>query len=269
MTEEVVVHRNYSMNDIAGEPDDFLSPISGYEQLPLVQLEVAVEKLIEFIPAIKTYTFVAKQQCQQPTDGLTQDESAAIMLYTMGWEPHDQCLYFMLNATLRSADRNKLIPWFLYLKLLLHGLSQLPTICGTVYRCAKLDLSHKYTIGRTVVWWAFSLCTAVLNTLQSDESLGKSGPRTLFIIDCESGRDIRRHSFFESIDELLLMAATQFQVIDYLNQGDLHIIRLKEIQLIYPLLMPISRLNSPFVTGKRKMLSSLDYISFCYSSKLL
>jgi hypothetical protein len=84
-----------------------------------------------------------------------------------------------------------------------------------------------------------------LNTLQSEEYLGKTGSRTLFIIEYNSGRDIRRHSFFPSVNELLLMVATQFQVIDYLAQGDLHIIRLKEIQPIYPLLQPVPLLSIP------------------------
>jgi hypothetical protein len=261
MAEEAFVQRIPYITDTAEEPDDFLLPIGGYEKMPLVRLEVAVEKLVDLLPAIKCYTYVAKQRCQQPADGLTQDESAAIMLYSMGWKPHDQCLYFVLNATLRSSDRCKLKPWFLYLRLLLNGLFRLPKMCGTVYRCAKLDLSNKYIIGKTVVWWAFSLCTCLLNTLQSEQCLGKTGSRTLFIIECGSGRDIRRHSFFPSVDELLLMAATQFQVIDYLDQGDLHIFRLKEIQPIYPLLqpvplplMPIHRLSNPFLSSKEKMI---------------
>jgi len=255
---EVIIQRIQYITDVAEEPHDFLLPISGYEQMPLVRLETAIEKLIDLLPSIKLYAYVAKQRCQQPTDGLTQDESAAIMLYTMGWKPRDQCLYFVLNATLRSSDRQKLKPWFLYLRLLLNGLFRLPQMCGTVYRCTKLDLSDKYIIGKTVVWWAFSLCTGWLNNLHSEEYLGKTGLRTLFIIECDSGRDIRQHSFFPSTDELLLMAATQFQVIDYLDQGDLHIIRLKEIQPIYPLLQPVplifvsmSKFNSPSIPSKK------------------
>lgn len=272
--EEVTVQRIQYIADITEEPHDFLLPISGYEQMPLVRLEVAVEKLVDILPSIKLYAYVAKERCQQPADGLTQDESAAIMLYTMGWKPHDQCLYFVLNATLRSSDRQKLKPWFLYLRLLLNGLFRLPQMCGTIHRYAKLDLSDKYIIGKTVVWWAFSLCTSWLNTLQSEEYLGKTGPRTLFIIECDSGRDIRRHSLFSSTDELLLMAATQFQVIDYLDQDDLHIIRLRETQPIYPLLQPVplpfisvSRVNNSLVSGKKIIKKVMSILNVClYSS---
>ena len=50
--------------------------------------------------------------------------------------------------------------------------------------------------------------SSALNSSQFEDRLDRDGPRTLFIIDCESGRDIRRHSFFPSTDELLLMAAS-------------------------------------------------------------
>jgi hypothetical protein len=255
----VTAQRMLRITDIAQEPHDFLLPIDGYEYMPLVSLEFAVEKLVDLLPSIQNYAHMAKQRCQHPTNGLTQDESAAIMLYSMGWEPHDQCLYFALNVTLRSASRRKLKPWYLYLRLLLNGLFRLPHICRTVYRCVNLDLSNKYIMGKTVVWWGFSSCTTLLNSLQSEQYLNQTGPRTLFIIECHSARDIRGHSFFPSTDELLLLAATQFQVMDYLHQGDLHIIRLKEIQPIYPLLKPVSlsmpRLNNSFTSGKRKVFS--------------
>jgi hypothetical protein len=237
--EEASSHRILRITDITEEPHDFLLPISGYEYLPLVSLEVAVEKLVDLLPAIKNYTLIAKQRCQHPADGLTQDESAAIMLYSMGWEPRDQCLCFVLNTTLRSSTRRRLKPWFLYLRLLLNGLFRLPLISGTIYRCAKLDLSSRYIMGRTIVWWGFSLCTTLLYTLQSEQYLGKTSSRTLFIIECRSSRDIRKHSFAPSADELLLLPATQFQVIDCLDQGDLHIVRLKEIQPFFPLLQPV------------------------------
>ena len=77
--EEVLSHRVLSITDVAEEPSDFLLPISGYEHMPLVSIEVAVEQLVDLLPAIKNYTHIAKQRCQHPVDGLSQDESTAIM----------------------------------------------------------------------------------------------------------------------------------------------------------------------------------------------
>ncbi|CAF1263887.1 unnamed protein product, partial [Adineta ricciae] len=68
--------------------------------------------------------------------------------------------------------------------------------------------------------------------------------RTIFNIECESARDIRKHSCFPSEDEILLLPATQFQVNGILNQGDLHIIHLKETQPPFPLLQSVSSVAS-------------------------
>jgi hypothetical protein len=55
------------------------------------------------------------------------DESASIVLYSIQWMSHDKCLYFVLNATLRDKNREKLKLWFFYLKLLLTALACRPS----------------------------------------------------------------------------------------------------------------------------------------------
>jgi len=239
--EENETQRILRFSDIAKEPLEILMPIGGYEEMPIVPLEIAVEPLISFLPSVKSYAYVAKQRCKDPpADDLTIDESASIMLYSMGWKPLDKCLYVALNATLRSPDRDKLEPWFLYLKLLLTALSRLPSTHQHVYRGVKLDLSAQYQIGQTIVWWGFSSCTTSINVLQSELFLGKTGTRTMFSIDCDSGKDIRKHSYFPLEDEVLLLAATQFKVIGCLDIGNgFHQIQLKETKPPFPLLHPV------------------------------
>jgi hypothetical protein len=168
-----LAQRILRITDITQEPHQFLLPISGYEKLPLVPLEIAVEGLVDFLPTIQSYVYVAKQRCEEPADGLTQDESAAIMLYSMGWEPLEECLYIVLNATLRSSDRGKLKPWLLYLKLLLNGLYRLPSISRSIYRGVKKNLSKYYIMEKTVVWWGFSSCTTSVAVLQSEQFMGE------------------------------------------------------------------------------------------------
>jgi hypothetical protein len=229
------------LSDIAKEPLEMLLPITGYEAMPIVSLEMAVEPLVSFLPAVQSYAYAAKQRCKTPpADGLSTDESASIMLYSMGWEPLDKCLYVSLNAILRSVGRNKLKPWFLYLKLFLTALSRLPSTHQFVYRGVKLDLSEQYQTNKTVIWWGFSSCSTSINVLQSELFLGTTGARTLFTIECNSGKDIRKHSFFPSEDEVLLLAATQFHVRGCLNQcNGLHLIQLQETQPSFPLLHPV------------------------------
>ena len=55
----------------------------------------------------------------------------------------NRCLYFVLNANLRDENRQKLKPWFLYLKLFLTGLSRLPSFDRTVFRGVRGDLRKR------------------------------------------------------------------------------------------------------------------------------
>jgi hypothetical protein len=236
---EVNKERISRIADVGQEPLELFSPIGGYEKMPLVSLEEAVKELVHLLPAVQSHAYIAKQKCKKPADGLSQDESASIMLYTMGWKPHDECLYVALNATLRSKDREKLVPWFLYLRLFLSGLSRLPPLRETGYRGVKLDLSNEYKRGETIIWWGFSSCSTDMTVLQSELFLGKTGKRTMFAIKCESFRDIRQHSYYPQEDEILLLAATQFEVVGCLDQDNLRIIQLKETQPPFPLLQPV------------------------------
>ncbi|CAF4746834.1 unnamed protein product, partial [Rotaria sp. Silwood2] len=217
--------------------EKYMMPIRGYENMPLVSLEEAVQPLVPILQDVQQMVYIVKQKCKNPSDGLTPDESASIMLYTMEWTPHDDSLYFALNNTLRSEDgQQKLEPWHLYLRLFLNALFRLPPHRTTAYRGVKLDLSEQYIKGKTFVWWGFSSCTTSSNVLQSDGFVGTTGTRTVFVIKCESARNIHKHSFYPSDDEILLMAATQCKVTSYIKQGDLHTIHLEEISSSFPLL---------------------------------
>ena len=227
--------------DIAGEPRHMLAPIQGYEKMPLVSLEKAVEPLVSLVPQVNRMVWTAKQRCTVPADGLTLDQSASILLYSLEWSPKKDSLYHVLNNILRAADRDYLKPWFLYLKLLIYSLSKLPSTPRIVYRGIKADLHASYPKKSTFVWWGFSSCTSSIGVLQKEQFLGKTGTRTMFHIECHSGRDIRQHSFYPAEHEVLLLAARQFQVVDSLDSGNgLYIIQVKEIDPPFPLLEPVS-----------------------------
>ncbi|CAF4016817.1 unnamed protein product, partial [Rotaria sp. Silwood1] len=238
------------VSDISQEPHEMLMPITGYEDVPLESLENAVEPLVHLLPKVQSFACAAKEKCKKPpADGLTLDESAAIMLYSMGWKPHDKCLYIALNATLRSRDREKLQPWFLYLKLFLTALSRIPSKNRFVFRGVKQNLRDQYPKGATITWWGFSSCTTSIEVLQSELFLGKTGTRTMFTIECNSGKDISKHSFYPKEEEILLLAATQFKVIGCLDNGNDHYtIQLKEMKASFPLLssvIPVSDSKQP------------------------
>ena len=230
--------------DLGMLPKRMLAPIDGYENLPVVSLEEAVQPLVDLVPRVERNVFVVKQNCHQPKDGLTSDESAAIMLYTLESNPHEHSLYFILNATLRSEQRQKLKPWFLYLRLILTALTRLPSERRSVFRGVREDLHQQYPIGNTCIWWSFSSCTSSVGVLECESFFGQTGTRTLFHIDCLTGKDIKNHSFLQQEDEILLLPARQLVVTSCLNSGNgLRIIQLKEAEPKFPLLEPVSLPN--------------------------
>ncbi|CAF0958663.1 unnamed protein product [Rotaria sordida] len=207
-------------SDIAGEPCRMLMPIQGYEKKPLVSLEDAVEPIVSYVPDVKRMAYIAKMKCAELSPGgLPMDRAASITLYSMEWEPQDECLYYILNQTLRNENRQKLKPWFLYLRLILTALAQLPSSVRNVYRGVKRDMRKEYPEGKTFVWWGFSSCTSKINVLQNEQFLGTTGPRTFFTIECNSGKDIRKYSCFKAEGEILLPAARQFKVEACLSQA--------------------------------------------------
>ena len=241
-TDEKPTAQSYKrMLDIAQESNKVLMPIQGYENVPLLSLEEAILPLVSILPRIQKYARVAKERCEPtPANGLTKDQSASISLYTMDWEPQEQCLYFVLNATLRAVERQKLKPWFWYLKLILSGLCRLPSVRRPVYRGIKVDLSELYSEEKTFIWWGFSSCASNIGVLESEQFIGKTGTRTLFIIDCFSGKDVSRHSYFQSEEEVILLPARQLEVIScFQPSSGFHMIQLKEIESSDILLSPV------------------------------
>ncbi len=111
---------------IAQEPKQLLKAIKGYEKEPLLSLEEACEPLHKILDELDENIVIAKKNCKRPADGLSQDESASIHLYTMEWEDSDDSLYAVLNRTLRTPERQMIKPWFKYLKLFLTALFKLP-----------------------------------------------------------------------------------------------------------------------------------------------
>ena len=52
------VQRYVRISDIPKEPQKMLMPIRGYNEMPLVSLEQAVEPLVSILPEIQDYVYV-------------------------------------------------------------------------------------------------------------------------------------------------------------------------------------------------------------------
>ncbi|CAM4752901.1 unnamed protein product [Rotaria magnacalcarata] len=227
--------------DVGELPKRMLAPIEGYDTVPLVSLEDAVKPLVDIVPNVERNVYVVKENCQDPEDGLTTDESASIMLYTYESILHENSLYVKLNDTLRSEQRKHLVPWFLYLRLILTALARLPSKRRSIFRGVKKELWLDYPEGKVFIWWGFSSCTSTIGVLENEHFFGKTGERTLFQINCTTAKDIKKHSFIVNEDEILLLPARQFEVKSCLNSGHgLHIVQLKELKPKFDLLQPVS-----------------------------
>jgi hypothetical protein len=207
-------------------------PIIGYAQEPLLTLAEACTPLAKIVHDLFRYVSIALERTpDNPPNGLTRSESAAIRLYTMEWTDGHKSLYSILNYTLRTADREDLRPWYKYLKLFLTALVKIP--CAppqTVWRGVTKDICDDFSDGTEVTWWTFSSCTTTLPVLESDLYLGNIGERTLLSIEVVNSRSVRAHSNFDTEDEVLMLPGTYMEVRSKFNPApDLHIIHLRQM----------------------------------------
>ncbi|CAF3380680.1 unnamed protein product [Rotaria sp. Silwood2] len=236
----------FRFDDNASEPPKMLLAIKGYEQQPLVSLERAIEPLVSLVSDIHRQARDVKEKakCSLSTDGLSVEESAAIRLYTIDWSKKEKCLNVVLTSHLCSDqdDRNKkLEAFFLYLKLFITGLSRMPSMRGTVYYSVNMDLSVQFANKKNIMCWSFLLCTTSVNTPKFEAFLKTKGPRTMFIIDSISGKNIHEHSDNPIENEIILLPATKYEVVDHTEEADgLRKIVLKEIQSSFSLLDTIT-----------------------------
>lgn len=187
-------------------------PIESCKMKSLVTLEEAILPLVGIVPKIQENVAIVMKICQSPTDGLTKDESRAIMLYTVESEPPEVSLYYILNKTLHSGSRTNLEAWLLYLRLILNGLGRLQSFANTIYRVVPEDLCDKYSVGQKFIWWGFSSCTTRRELIESDYFLGKSVSRTIFEIKSISCKNISNHTVAKKEQEILLIPNTRFVV---------------------------------------------------------
>jgi hypothetical protein len=221
--------------DAGEEPTRSLTPLEGYEKKDLVSLEDAVKSIDVSIHNLNAMVWTAKRNSQNPSNGLTPDESAAIGLYTMEWPEGYENFYTLLNQKLRSEERKCLTPWFSFLKLFLTALYKLPSIRKTIWRGIRENVNNLYI--EDFIWWGVSSCTTTIESME--RFIGRSGERTLFMIECINGKSIKAHSSYQDENEILLMPGTYLTVTGKWSPSEnLHIIHLQEENPPHQLLKP-------------------------------
>ena len=197
-------------------------PIAGYEDSPLLTLEEVVEAITPPIVGAMDYVAIAKNNCYKQSTWLTQDESAAIYLYTMSTP-----FFSNLNTALRAENREALKPWFAFLKLFMTALKNLPSTWQTVWRGVNYDDTLAFVDDDVRIWWSVNSCST--NPDSVEPFLGENG--TLFAIDSMYGKDISEFSAMPNEQEIVLMPGTRVRrKREPLNFNDrLFVVHLEEI----------------------------------------
>ncbi|MFC8509549.1 ADP-ribosyltransferase domain-containing protein [Streptomyces sp. NPDC057411] len=205
-----------------------LPPVTGVSDTPLMPFEDAVAPVTAVLSGLarhidRSREFGKRRADEQAGAGLSADAIAALFLYTC-----ESGFYRNINAVLRSPDRDRVIPYLPYLRLLFSAVAELPSHKSPLWRGVGLDLRRQYPVGGTVTWWGVSSCTSQLSVARS--FLGSRGKRTLFEVTPARAVGIRSFSAFTGEEEYILAPGTQLRVTDVSTErGGLCTVKLTEV----------------------------------------
>ncbi|CAF1505544.1 unnamed protein product, partial [Adineta steineri] len=204
-----------------------LSPIAGYWAYPLVSLTQSLSKVTDQINELNRSISEATKRCHYPSEhGLSRDESAAILLYTM--EAGEYSFYIALNQILRDENRKRAVPWFSYLRLFDSGLRKLPTVKGCIWRGVSHDISYEYQKNDVLTWWSITSCSLAIEVVESFLNSEKNS--TLFMIEAANAKNITDYTLFPTEEEVILPMETKLRVrSNAMKHGNLRVIHLVEI----------------------------------------
>ncbi|MBB4984722.1 MULTISPECIES: ADP-ribosyltransferase domain-containing protein [Streptomyces] len=207
-----------------------LPPITGVFDTPVMDFRKAVEPVTQVLANLDRYVerssrFAESKVAEAGAEGgLSADAISALYLYTC-----ESAFYREINAVLRSPDRERLVPYLPYLRLLFSAVAELPAQTRPLWRGVALDLRSQYPLGRTVTWWGVSSCTSEPSVARS--FLGSRGRRTLFEVTPARAVGIRRFSAFTGEEEYILTPGTQLKVTEVTTErGGLCTVRLTELE---------------------------------------
>jgi secreted protein with Ig-like and vWFA domain/uracil DNA glycosylase len=223
------LHKLYleRLQEVQEEAKATLPEVVGVMATPALSFPDALGPLVGSIAGLEHYLKRSHQYAQQnagtAAGGLSADEIAAVYLYTT-----ESLFHKRLNAALRDPDREKVKPFFGYLRLLLSAMPKLKGYTGSLWRGVAADLRPQYPKGTTVTWWGVSSCTAKRSV--ASNFIGSTGRRTLFEVIPAQAAGIRRYSAFTGEDEYLLAPGARLKVTDVKTEaGGLSTITLEEL----------------------------------------
>ncbi|WP_405692804.1 ADP-ribosyltransferase domain-containing protein [Streptomyces sp. NBC_01185] len=204
-----------------------LPAITGVFDTPLLDFREAVGPVASLLAGIDRHVLrsheFGKRRVEETAGELSADAIAALHLYTC-----ESAFYREINAVLRSPDRDRVVPYLPYLRLLFSAVSRLPARTEPLWRGVALDLRAQYPLGRTVTWWGVSSCTSERGVARA--FLGGRGRRTLFEVTPVRAVGIRSFSAFTGEEEYILSPGTQLRVTDVkADKSGLFTVKLEEL----------------------------------------
>ncbi|MGW2183037.1 ADP-ribosyltransferase domain-containing protein [Streptomyces sp. NPDC001732] len=215
-----------------------LPPVTGVFDTPLMDFRKAVEPVSQVLGHLDRHIDLSSRFGEtkaaeavsagapsgEAVGALSADAISALHLYTC-----ESGFYREINAVLRSSDRERVVPYLPYLRLLFSAMEALPAQTRPLWRGVALDLRSQYPLGRTVTWWGVSSCTSELGVARA--FLGGRGRRTLFEVTPARAVGIRRFSAFKGEEEYILAPGTQLKVTGVkAERGGLCTVRLTELE---------------------------------------
>lgn len=198
-----------------------LTPISGILTTPLpATLKEALPKE-QIASSVTVGAKHEKSQTGKPSSYMSKELYAAICLYTGSF-------YSGINQVLRDANRDKILPYFKYLRMLFEACQRLKFHQTTLWRGIGVDLSSQYKVGDTIVWWSISSVTSAKSVAEGFMSAW-SGGCTFCTVEAKTAVDISCISFIPGEKEYLLLPGTQLKVKKAEKKGKVFHVTLEEV----------------------------------------
>jgi hypothetical protein len=192
-----------------------LPSIDDYKNDGILSLDLTLESVLSQVDQLDHYIDKAKKLRHHPSEhDLTEDESAAVYLYTDDW--NDRSLNRILNQALQSSDRAMLKPWLDFLKLFNHALEKLPIVKDTIWRRLPIDTAKQLKDNEEIVCWGVtssSTSADIMNNMLHQNSI-------LCSIKPLNGKKVHGYTPYDSDQEVLLLPGTRLLVrSNELNHG--------------------------------------------------
>lgn len=209
-----------------GQDDSNLAPIAGVMQLELAKSLLEASKGIckenEVKNCTKKGATMHAKKAGSPQKPMSPDLYGAILLYT------SNAIYQALNKALRDENREQVMKYFPYLRMLFEACARLPQQKTTLWRGVGVDLFSTYKVGSTITWWGVSSCTSDQKVAENFAN-GCAGKSTILTVEAETACNISEVSFYANESESILLPGTQLQVVSSEQKGNRARIRLKEV----------------------------------------